>query len=101
LLFRGPSRSRTAGKRFARVVEARLRRGRPIILDSVAMLRLLESIQRAPDFLLYVTGQSPDGFGSVVDEQQRGYEARYRPRAKADLVVELELPREYLATDDE
>ena len=84
-----------------RLIEARLGRERPIIVDSVAVLRLLESMQRKPDFLLYVTGRSPDGFGSVIDDQQLTYETRYGPRAKADLVVELELPREFPAADPE
>lgn len=73
-----------------RVIQARLSRPRPIIVDSVAVLRLLETINRKPDFMIYVRN-TQGGDGGNLKNELDGYDAEFLPRLKSNLDVEVSI----------
>ena len=72
-----------------RIIEFRLQKPRPIIVDSVAALRLMKTINRKPDFLIYVSNISAPESQTLKNEIEL-HEAEFSPRSKADLVIELD-----------
>jgi len=75
---------------IGRVIQARLAIPRPVIVDSVAVLRLLKALRRRPDFLIYVVNAHAAEGGHLKGEVA-AYEAEFSPRSKADCVIELAL----------
>ena len=71
-----------------RIIEARLRKPRPVVVDSAVALRLMAELERKPDFTVYVSSTDPVETLALRDEVA-AYEAKYSPKSKADLTVEL------------
>lgn len=72
-----------------RIISVRLTKPRPVIVEGVALLRLLSQLLIKPDFLIYV--RHPDQssgrtLGPILDQ----YELEYSPVAKSDLVLTLD-----------
>jgi uridine kinase len=71
-----------------RIIQARLNRSRPVFLEGVAMLRLLEQLRRAADFLIYCESPAyePDQtLGPWLDD----YDRNYSPKSRANLCASL------------
>jgi uridine kinase len=74
---------------IARIIEKRLRKPRPVIVDGAAVLRLLASIRQRSDFAVYVTHpDAPESHGTLADDLA-AYDAEFSPRERADCVVAL------------
>ena len=72
-----------------RLIQLRLDRPRPVIIEGVALIRLLEHLRRRADFLLYceAVDYDPDeSLASWLDE----YAREYAPKARANLVIQLD-----------
>lgn len=79
---------------LSRVVASRLtmRFPRPIIVESVTVLRLLDRISRSPDFLIYAYNDEEfDDEHSHAKEMLR-YEAEYNPRECTNLLLKIPVP---------
>lgn len=78
---------------ITRIIDRRLRdrtdRGRPIIVDGVAVLRLLAELQREPDFVVYVANTLVEDAGNLKREVT-AYDKQFRPKERADLVITVE-----------
>jgi adenylate kinase family enzyme len=73
-----------------RIIEFRLKKPRPIIVESVAALRLMKAISHKPDFLINVSNISAPESRTLKNEIE-SYEAEFSPRSKADLVIEIDV----------
>jgi hypothetical protein len=74
----------------ARIIDRRMQIDRPVVVEGVTVLRLLASINRKPDFLIYVTNESaPEMRGSFAADLG-AYDAEFTPRKRADLVLTLD-----------
>ena len=73
----------------ARLINARLEKPRPVIVEGVAVLQLLMRINLAPDFLIYVHNPSESGSEGLSDELSE-YESAFAPKAKANVVIALQ-----------
>jgi hypothetical protein len=73
-----------------RLVRFRLSIPRPIIVDSVAVLRLLKDLGLPSDFVIHVANASA-GDGGNLKREVAAYEAEFSPRAKAHMVVEIDV----------
>lgn len=72
-----------------RIISLRLAKPRPVIVEGVALLRLLGHLLIKPDFLIYVRHpdqSSGQTLGPILDR----YESYYSPETKADLVLTLD-----------
>ena len=73
-----------------RLIQLRLDKPRPVVVEGVALLRLLEQLHRSADFLIYCesANHEPDESLSLwLDE----YDRAYTPKSRADISVRLEL----------
>jgi hypothetical protein len=70
---------------LAAAIEARLRLGRPIIVEGVLLLDVLDSIGHRPDFLIFVAKHRNQ---SNMHNYVPPYIENRRPREKADYVLE-------------
>lgn len=87
-LHEGLGRLEYRSDEIERLVAARLSRPRPIIVDSVAVLQLLRSVDRKADFLIYVRNTGPIG-SQILKAELDAYDVGYQPRLRADLIVEI------------
>jgi cytidylate kinase len=71
-----------------RVIDARIKRKLPVIVECTVLLRLMAELNRKPDFVIYVSNPNSVVTGKFTDEIA-AYEAKYQPRAHANLTVEL------------
>ena len=67
-------------------VDSCLRMGRPVIVEGVMLLDVLDSIGRRPDFLVFVEKENRND--SNMRKQVPPYLKRRRPREGADWVLE-------------
>ncbi|WP_406855185.1 hypothetical protein ABEG18_21985 [Alsobacter sp. KACC 23698] len=76
---------------ITRIIDDRLQGcfPRPIIVEGIAVLRLLKKVQRAPDFVIHVTNRLVLDAGNLIDEME-AYDAEFRPRERADLTITLD-----------
>jgi uridine kinase len=88
-LVRGQGRLVYRDEEIARVVRARLDKPRPVIVEGVSVLRLLQRLKVAPDFVVYVRDPSSGG-GERLDPELAEYEKTFAPASKANLVVDLD-----------
>lgn len=72
-----------------RIIRARLAKSRPVIVEGVALLRLLNRLGVKPDFLVYVRHPEQSS-GRILEPILDGYEAEYRPTTKSDLLLTLD-----------
>jgi len=75
-------------EQIQRIIEARLRKPRPIIVEGCAILRLLENCGRVPDFLIFLK-QEDSPADSPLEKEIWAYVHAYTPVDRADLVLEL------------
>lgn len=73
-----------------RIVEKRLAAPLPVFIEGVAMLRLLEGIGQRPDFVIYISNANYSGSRTLAEELAQ-YDANFRPRERADVIVELDV----------
>lgn len=71
-----------------RIIARRLAIPRPVIVEGVTVLRLLSTLGRKPDFLVYVRNPSSTGSDSLT-EDFRTYEQSFDPLAHANVLVEV------------
>ncbi len=71
-----------------RIIAARISRRRPVIVDGIAILRLLSQINREPDFLIYLSNKEYEGSYTLSQDLLR-YEDLYKPKDKANLILEI------------
>src|SRR5688500_11872965 len=57
---------------------------RPVIVDGIALRRLLGRLGRKPDFVIYVTHRDPPE-STLLKEDLASYEADFSPEGRADL----------------
>jgi hypothetical protein len=86
----GDSSLRRNTEEIRRVVDARLWRRLPLIVEGVGVLQLLEDIGRRPDFHIYIRNRRTHWVGSQVAAMLKAYEAKYVPWQIADKLVEVE-----------
>jgi len=71
-----------------RIIEKRLSIPRPVIIEGVAILELLEKLKKSKNYLIYVENEEFEGsFG--LSEIIKEYEEKYNPKGKADFVLQL------------
>lgn len=75
---------------IARLIRARLDLSRPVVVDGVCLLRLLQRLRVAPDFTVYVRSKQEEADDRTLAFDFASYERDFTPRAKADLVVALD-----------
>jgi uridine kinase len=73
-----------------RIVEKRLGKPLPVFVEGVAILRLIEAIGRRPDFVIYVSNANYSESRTLA-EQLAQYDAEFRPRERADVIIELNI----------
>lgn len=72
-----------------RIVERRITSRRPVIVEGISILQMMERISRVPDFSIYVTNRAHPG-SKLLAQKLSAYEADFAPRTKANLVVAIE-----------
>jgi hypothetical protein len=88
-LFEGEGLYRYNAEEIARIIDARLRRERPVILEGVTALRQIASAAVVPDFLIYVENASAPSLQPEYEKQLREYENEFSPRYRADFMLAL------------
>jgi hypothetical protein len=76
---------------LAQVITSRLKKPRPVIVDGVAVRRLLSNLALKPDFVIYISSGDASESLTLKDEIA-SYEADFNPRASADLAIDIEHP---------
>jgi adenylate kinase family enzyme len=82
---------------IARLIDKRLKKPAPVIVEGVVVLRLLGALGRPADFTIYVLNENAPET-SLADEIA-AYEAEHTPLQRADLV--LDLSRSFKRIEDE
>jgi hypothetical protein len=87
-----PQRWRTDD--LQRVINARIDNGRPVIVEGVLLLDVLAQIDRSPDFLIYIRGESTDldediaALAPNLHRVLREYGSRQQPEKRAQFVLD-------------
>jgi hypothetical protein len=71
-----------------RIIQFRLDKPRPVILESVALFRLLEHLGRTPAFVIYCHSDNYDPDNELcawLDE----YDQAYNPKQRANFVADI------------
>jgi adenylate kinase family enzyme len=89
-LFEGEGRYRYRTDEIKRIIAARQRRERPVIIEGVTALRQLASMNLAAEFLIYVENASAPALRREYKEQFKDYEAEFQPRQRADFTLTLD-----------
>jgi cytidylate kinase len=72
-----------------RLIQFRLAKPRPVILEGITLFSILKQLNRTPDFVVYChSANYPEG--DSLEAMLEKYEAEYAPRTHADLVVNLD-----------
>ena len=74
-----------------RIIQERLVRKRPVILETIVLLQVLEQVGRHADFMIYCENLSESRDDSM-DPLLQIYESKYSPRTRAHLLLDLSLP---------
>ncbi len=72
-------------KELKRVIDARLNKDRPVIVEGIFLLRTLEGLGLKPDYLIYAVNEDHDGSGKL-NADFLAYENEYKPRREANEV---------------
>jgi uridine kinase len=72
-----------------RIIERRVSSRLPVIVEGVAMLQLMQRINRVAAFSIYVENPNRSS-GKRLDEMLTAYEADFSPSASASLVVTID-----------
>jgi hypothetical protein len=73
------------------VITSRLRKPRPVIVEAVAVRRLLSNLELKPDYVIYVSSSDAPESRSLKDEIA-SYEADFKPATSADHVIDVAYP---------
>jgi hypothetical protein len=73
------------------VIAGRLQKPRPVIVEGVAVRRLLRDLALKPDYVIYVSSNDAPESRSLKDELI-SYEEEFKPRANANLVISVSHP---------
>jgi hypothetical protein len=68
----------------ARLIQTRASLGRPIIVEGICVLDVLDQITRSPDFLVYVRGEG----GQTLSNSLASYGQRWKPVERAHYVLD-------------
>jgi len=66
-------------------LDARLSRDRPVIVEGVRVLAILQELSLAPDFLIWVEQEGHTGSHSL-GEKLSAYQTEFAPRSRADWI---------------
>ena len=88
-LVEGPGRLVYRKDEIDQLIEKRLKKPRPVIVEGASVLRLLADLNRNADFLIYLTNQNAPEIGGSLALDLANYHASFTPDAKADLVLPL------------
>jgi hypothetical protein len=70
------------------VIKSRLEIPRPVVVEGVAILRLLQSLAFRPDYVIYVSSSdSPES--RSLKKELAAYDVDFRPSTSADLVIDF------------
>ena len=72
-----------------RIIERRITRPKPVIVEGVSILQLMKRINRVPDFAIYLTNPQHSG-SDAMDQRLSAYESAFSPSRTANIVVEVE-----------
>lgn len=89
-LFLIPNRGRLVYRDddMARIIDKRLNIPRPIIVDGLAVRRLLKQLGHNPEYVIYVTANDTPESPALVEELA-SYEAEFSPRERANYLMNL------------
>jgi hypothetical protein len=68
----------------ARLIQTRASLGRPIIVEGICVLDVLDQITQSPDFLVYVRGEG----GQTLSNSLASYGQRWKPVERAHYVLD-------------
>jgi uridine kinase len=72
-----------------RIVERRIASRRPVIVEGISILQMMQRINRVPDFSIYVTNRAHPG-SKLLAQKLSTYEAEFAPATKANIVAAIE-----------
>lgn len=90
LYLLGDNSLRRRTEELKRIVDTRIDGKRPIIVEGVGVLQILEDIGRQPDFHLYIRNTRTHGGGGPVTAMLAAYEKKFVPWERANLVLEIQ-----------
>jgi 2-phosphoglycerate kinase len=95
-LFLVPGRGRAEWELtgLQRVIEARLKRQKPALVEGVLLLDALTSLSLKPDFMIFVGPDNQENDPSDLQSQINEYLQRERPASRADFNVKWTPPFE-------
>ena len=70
------------------IVEQRISEERPVIVEGVVALRLLQEAELKSDFHIHVICEEAEG-SSITEDQWSNYKNKYNPCVQANLVLDL------------
>jgi hypothetical protein len=76
---------------LAQVITSRLKKPRPVIVDGVAVRRLLSNLALKPDFVVYISS-SDESESRTLKDEIASYEADFNPRTSADIAIDIRHP---------
>ena len=68
-----------------RLIEARLNKNRPVIVEGVFLLKILYNLKLEPNYLIWVENRSREGSHTLKSEFAK-YDEDYKPRTRANFV---------------
>ena len=68
-----------------RLIEARLNKNRPVIVEGVFLLKILDNLKLEPNYLIWVENRSREGSHTLQNEFAK-YDEDYKPRTRANFV---------------
>lgn len=71
---------------ISRIIRKRLELDRPVIVEGIKLLEILERIKIPHDFLIYLKNANYDGSGTLADIL-RSYSERYSPQQQANIFI--------------
>ena len=92
-LFLIPNQGRLVylSEAISHAIASRLQTPRPVIVEGVAIRRLLAELSLKPDYTIYVSSRdAPDS--SSLKGEIACYEAVFKPETSADLAIDITIP---------
>ncbi|TQE99600.1 MAG: hypothetical protein FKY71_07735 [Spiribacter salinus] len=71
------------------LIQARLEKPRPVIVDGITLFSILGQMNQTADFVIYCRSTN-DSEGNYLEPILENYEAQYAPIRNANLVVDLD-----------
>jgi hypothetical protein len=76
---------------MSHAIAGRLQTPRPVIVEGVAIRRLLAELSLKPDYTIYVSSRDASDISSLRSEIAF-YEAMFKPESNADLAIDITIP---------